>query len=107
MIIFSLNTASGVNIQQALEHTYNTSTQFKEKQEEIKGQHEAIVQALSGWRPKINISGGMSLGKQINSGTSKMILGMELLQIPVIMFVMVKLKFVKIYLPGRYSCPDQ
>lgn len=58
-------------LNQALTNTYNTNPEFKDKQEAIKAEHEKIVQALAGWRPTVDMSANMTLGKQINSGNSK------------------------------------
>jgi TolC family type I secretion outer membrane protein len=71
LIVLSFSAVEAVTMQQALINTYNTSPEFREKQEAVKAEHEKIVQALAGWRPTVNISGNMSLGKQINSGNAK------------------------------------
>ena len=43
VVMFGLSSAWSGTLQQALTNTYNCNPEFKEKQEEIKAEHEKIV----------------------------------------------------------------
>ena len=71
VVMFGLSSAWSGTLQQALTNTYNCNPEFKEKQEEIKAEHEKIVQALAGFRPEISLNGNMTLSARNNSGNNK------------------------------------
>lgn len=58
-------------LEQALVAAYNSNSDIQAKRQELRMAEEQIVQAKSGYRPRLNLEGNLSLQDQIFSGNTK------------------------------------